>query len=86
MVTVNKIRFGAFVREITVQQKQISCNDLVPELVKDAEGKNMPYRPAKLQIRPIDTYRILEPYIKIRLLEQIKAVLPLAIYLIYQSL
>jgi len=42
----------------------------------------MPYRPAKLQIRPIDTYRILEPYIKIRLLEQIKAVLPLAIYLV----
>jgi hypothetical protein len=82
LATVTKIRFGAFVREITVQQKQISCNDLVPELEEDAEGNNMPYRPAKLHIRPIDTYRILEPYIKVRLLEQIKAVLPLAIYLV----
>ncbi len=76
------IRFGTFVREISIRQQQVSYNELVPGVSRDEEGKEIPYRAPKLQIRSIDAYRILEPYIHTRLKEQIKAVVPLAIYLV----
>ena len=76
------IRFGDFVREITVQQRLVSYNALTPEITHGADGKEMPYRPSKLEVTSIDVYRILEPYIGLRLKEQIKAVLPLAVYLV----
>lgn len=75
------IRFGAFVREITIQQKQISYNELAPKIEKDASGNDLPYRPPKLELRGIDVYRLVQPYVSIRLWEQIKAVVPLAAYL-----
>jgi len=77
-----KIRFGSYIREITVQQKLISYNNLVPEIQQDANGIDIPYIPPKLKLRNIDIYRLVQPYISIRLYEQAKAVIPLAAYLI----
>jgi hypothetical protein len=77
-----EIRFGEFVREITIQQKQLKYNELVPDFTRDAEGKEIPYKAPRIQIRSIDVYRILEPYISVRLSEQVKAVVPLALYLV----
>lgn len=77
-----KIRFGAFIREITIQQKQLSYRALTPEISRNQKGEELPYSAPKLQIRSIDVYRILEPYIGFRLKEQLKAVVPLAIYLV----
>lgn len=76
------IRFGTLVREITIRQQQVSYNELTPKLSKNESGDDVPYQAPKLQIRSIDAYRILQPYINVRLKEQIKAVLPLAIYLV----
>ena len=76
------IRFGAFIREITIRQQQVSYNELRPSVATDAEGNNIPYKAPKLQIRSLDVFRILQPYIAIRLNEQIKAVVPLAVYLV----
>ena len=77
-----EIRFGAFVREISIKQKQLSYNELAPVIEKDHAGNELPYIAPKLQVRTVDIYRILEPYVSIRLKEQIKAVVPLAIYLV----
>ena len=76
------IRFGSYIREITVQQKLISYNNLVPEIQQDANGIDIPYIPPKLKLRNIEIYRLVQPYISIRLYEQAKAVIPLAAYLI----
>jgi len=76
------IRFGDFVREVTIQQNQLSFNELAPDIPKDEHGNDVPYTAPKLEIRSVDIYRILEPYISIRLSEQIKAVVPLAVYLV----
>jgi len=76
------IRFGTFVREITIRQQQVSYNELTPGVVRDGQGEEIPYKAPKLQIRSIDVYRILEPYVNTRLKEQIKAVVPLAVYLV----
>lgn len=77
-----KIRFGSYIREITIQQKLISYNDLVPKISQDSGGNDIPYIPPKLRLRNIDIYRLVQPYVSIRLYDQIKAVLPLALYLI----
>ena len=77
-----QIRFGSYIREITVRQKLISYDDLVPEIHQDVNGMDLPYHPSKLNLRNIDIYRLVQPYVSIRLYDQIKAVLPLALYLV----
>jgi hypothetical protein len=77
-----KIRFGTFVREISIRQKQLSYNELTPALGKDNQGNDLPYTAPKLRVRTVDVYKILEPYVGFRLKEQLKAVVPLAIYLV----
>jgi len=77
-----KIRFGTFVQAITVKQREVSYNDLVPEIRLDPDGREIPYTPEKLKLRPIDSYRLIKPYLSVRLIEQAHAVIPLAIYLI----
>jgi hypothetical protein len=76
------IRFGTFVREISIRQQQVSYNELTPKISRNEQGEEVPYHAPKLNIRSIDAYRILEPYINTRLKEQIKAVVPLALYLV----
>jgi hypothetical protein len=77
-----KIRFGTFVQAITVKQREVSYNDLVPEVRLDTDGHEIPYSPPKLKLRPIDGYRLIKPYLTIRIADQVRAVIPLAIYLI----
>lgn len=77
-----EIRFGDFVREVNLQQQSVSYNDLTPKPQYDAKGKLIPHKPKKLQLRGVDIYRLLTPYVSIRLVSQVKAVTPLAVYLI----
>lgn len=82
MPTLKQIRFGALVREITMHQRELSYNDLAPEIKQDQYGEDLVYLPSKLSLRSIDVYRLVQPYLKVRLIDQVKAVLPLAMYLI----
>lgn len=76
-----EISFGDLIREVSVKQQSISYNDLTPKLQIDTAGKEIPYLPEKLQLRTIDVYRLLTPYVSVRFIEQVKAVVPLALYL-----
>lgn len=78
----NQIRFGAFVQAITLRQRELSYNDLVPKPKFDADGNEIPYQPARIRLRPIDSYRLVKPYLSTRISDQAKAVIPLAIYLV----
>ncbi len=76
-----EIRFGAFLREVRAHQNHISFNDLVPEPIIDKDG-NKVYQPAPVvKVHPLDVYRLMQPYLTIRIVEQLKAVVPLAVYL-----
>ena len=77
----SKIRFGDFIR-YRISHQSVSYNDLTPKPKYDTEGREIPYEPGKLHLRPIDVHRLLTPYISVRLLNQVKAVVPLAAYLI----
>ncbi len=77
-----EIRFGDFIGEAKVNQRFISYNSLIPKQERDADGEEIPCKITKLRLRPLDVYRLLTPYISSRLKSQIKAVVPLAAYLV----
>lgn len=70
---MKKIRFGDFAREVSVQHDEVSYNDLIPK---------KPLRKARVELRSMDVYRLLKPYISTRFSEQLRAVIPLAVYLV----
>jgi len=76
-----EIRFGTYVRELTVQQRRVCFNDLAPEVEYDDAGEALPYRPKAVALRPIDAYRLIRPYVQSRAMKQVRAVVPLALYL-----
>ena len=78
----SEIQYGQYVRESTLKQRSVSYNNLIPKLEIDSQGQAVPYHPPKLKLQSADIYNLLAPYVNIRLIEQVKAVFPLAIYLI----
>lgn len=76
-----KVRFGDFVREVSLKQNSLSYNLLTPPVTFSESGEEIPYKPTRLQLRGIDMYRLLGPYVGLRLIGQVKAVVPLALYL-----
>ena len=77
-----EIRFGKFLREITIRQRYVSYNLLAPKPKLDAAGHAVPHRPEKLQLRAVDVQRLLAPYVSVRAYEQIRTVVPLGLYLV----
>jgi len=79
-----KIRYGKLIRHISLRQNIISFNDFAHRQLAFRAQSN---KKSCTSLRGIDIYRLLAPYISSRFLEQVKVVLPLAIYLIiFQTL
>ena len=75
------IRYVDFVHEVDVHAEAISYDLLTLKLALDAQGNPLPYVPPKVQTRAKDVYRLLAPYVGVRIYDQLKAVVPLALYL-----
>lgn len=75
-----QLRFGDVQREATVRQRRISFDELTRPRTRDAQGEPEPYRPGRVNLRGIDVYRLLSPYVSVRFWAQVRAVVPLAIY------
>ena len=73
-----RIRFGDYAREVQANYTQISYNDLTRPTGKP--------KPRTIALRPIDIYRLVQPYVSVRFLEQLYALLPLALYLVFFQL
>ncbi|WP_232281964.1 DUF1538 domain-containing protein [Beggiatoa alba] len=65
----------------TVQQKIVSYNQITHKPEYDPEGHELHYTPPKIHLRWLDVYRLLQPYIQVRLFDQLRAILPIAFYL-----
>ncbi len=77
-----QIRYGEFVREVTINQQNVSYNAMTPPLQHDEEGNVIPHKHERVQLRSIDVHRLLTPYVTVRLFEQLRAVIPLVAYLV----
>jgi hypothetical protein len=75
------IRFGEYVQAVTVDSDSISYSKLIPKPKLDKNGKEIPMKPEKMQLAGSDIYNLLQPYISVRFMEQVNAVVPLAVYL-----
>jgi len=74
-------RFGDFQRLLTAGRNEISLNALVPKLERDAEGRVVPVPEIKIKLNTVEALRLLQPYASVRFMDQVKAVVPLALYL-----
>ena len=70
----NRLRYGEFVREVQANHINISYNDLT--LHSDKK------RDTTITLRSLDIYRLLQPYISVRFLQQVYSLMPLVIYLV----
>lgn len=76
-----EIRFGTFVREVNSHHKYLSYNYVTPTPQYDGDGKLIPVKTSPIKLRPVDAVRLIKPYVSVRLMDQVRAVIPLAIYL-----
>jgi len=60
---------------------EVSLNDLYPKAKTDADGKFVPAVIEPVQFDRDETFRLLKPYVSVRFQDQLKAVVPLALYL-----
>ena len=77
----SQIRFGDYLSKVSVQHNTINYNQLTPTPERDSDGQLIPIQPKKLSFTPVDIYRLLKPYISVRVMEQVQAVVPLGLYL-----
>ncbi|MCW8931595.1 MAG: DUF1538 domain-containing protein [Gammaproteobacteria bacterium] len=77
-----EIRFGAFVREVNSRHRYLSYNHVTPKPIIDDNGESVPYHAPKFKLRTGVAFRLIQPYVQVRLVDQIRAVLPLALYLV----
>ncbi|HIJ22289.1 MAG: DUF1538 domain-containing protein [Gammaproteobacteria bacterium] len=77
----SQIRFGDYLSKVSVQHNKINYNQLTPKPEKDSNGKLIPIHPKKLTFTPVDIVRLLKPYLGVRIMEQLQAVIPLGLYL-----
>lgn len=80
----DQYRFGDYQRVSRGGRDVISLDDVIdlrPKLERDAKGNVIPYQVPRLRLTTEETFRLLSPYVSVRFMEQIKAVVPLAVYL-----
>lgn len=81
------VRYGDYLSRISVNFQKLSYNAVTPKPEFAADGTETPYSPPKVKLRGVDIYRLLNPYIGSRFREQLKAVMPLGLYLaLFQAL
>jgi hypothetical protein len=78
---VNKYRFGAYQREARSTHEALSYSRLAPALSIDSEGRVSAREIPKYDFTASEALRLVQPYVSVRLVEQVKAVVPLGIYL-----
>lgn len=59
----------------------VSLNDLYPKQEPGTDGKFVPAVIEPVQFDTSEKYRLLKPYVSVRFMDQLKAVVPLAVYL-----
>ena len=76
-----RYRYADYLRARGAGVAQLSLNSFIPSLELGADGQPLPYRPEPMRLRPYEVARILQPYASVRFNDQLRAVVPLALYL-----
>ena len=74
-------RFGDYQRLLTAGRNEASFSVLDPELEWDVEGNLIPCTPRRVKLNAVEALRLIQPYVSVRFMDQVRAVVPLALYL-----
>jgi hypothetical protein len=72
-----RIRFGTYMQEVRLHQRRVKYAE-----VTALQGEGIASDRSLLALRPKDVVRLVKPYVATRFFEQLKAVVPLALYLL----
>jgi hypothetical protein len=75
------IRFSDLQRAYGASQSEINANDVFPAPQRDVEGRPIPVPLEPIKLNTVEALRLIQPYVSVRFMDQIRAVLPLAVYL-----
>ena len=76
------IRYGDYLQAIGAGRREISANAILPPAGRDAQGRPLPPpTTGPIRLHPDEIVRLLRPYVSVRFMDQVKAVVPLALYL-----
>jgi len=75
-------RFGDYQRKLGTGYNDVSFKNIKAELEIDADGKPIPKRKVRVKLNAREIYQLLRPYVSLRFMEQVKAVIPLSLYLL----
>lgn len=78
---VKNYRFGDYQRELRSGRSELSFKRLVPAISLDSEGNAVAGPISRYKLTTVEILRLIQPYISVRFLDQVKAVVPLGIYL-----
>lgn len=78
----NRIRFIDYQRATGAGQAIIPAHELFPEPERDANGRIIRIRRAAQKFSRREILKLFQPYVSLRFMEQFKAVVPLAAYLV----
>jgi hypothetical protein len=76
-----RYRYADYARASGAGVLHVSYNSLAPRIEYTADGRPLPYQPPALRLRPREVAQVLQPYVSVRFMDQVRAVVPLAIYL-----
>ena len=75
------IRFGDYIQAMSIDSQKIPYQELMQEPLFDRHGNEHPQPVPKMKLGGGDIFKILQPYLSTRFIDQARAVVPLAIYL-----
>jgi len=75
------VRFGEYLQAVTVDTTSVSYGKVLPKPQFDAQGSEIPQKITKLNMSGVDIVNLLQPYLSVRFMEQVRAVVPLAVFL-----
>ncbi len=76
------IRYEDYLRAIGAGRREISFNAIAPPVRRDADGRPVPPpAPGPIKLHSDEVVALLRPYVSVRFMDQVKAVVPLALYL-----
>lgn len=75
------VRFGEYLQSVTVDSSSVAYSKLLPKPQFDAQGREIPQKITKLNMSGVDIVNLLQPYLSTRFMEQVRAVVPLAVFL-----
>lgn len=79
---IKQRRYSDYQRIIGNGSEEISFNSLFPDPVRDEQGRIVKTRPLATTMSSREAVQILRPFVSSRFMEQFKAVVPLAVYLV----